>query len=69
MMALGLLSMFAYWGAIIVGIVLLVRWLTGTNAGSDDAEVDPSLEALRRRYTAGEISHEEYERLRKALER
>ena len=69
MMALGLLSMFAFWGAIIVGIVLLVRWLTGTNAGPNDAEEDPALEALRRRYAAGEISHEEYERMRKALER
>jgi len=68
MMALGLLSMFAFWGAIIVGIVLLVRWLAGTNAGPNDAE-DPALEALRRRYAAGEISHEEYERMRKALER
>jgi putative membrane protein len=68
-MALGLLSMFAFWGAIIVGIVLLVRWLTGTTVGSDDAEEDPALEALRRRYAAGEISQEEYERMRKALER
>src|SRR5215207_3284274 len=61
-MALGLLSMFAFWGALIVGVVLLVRWLVGTNAGSDDTE-DPALEALRRRYAAGEISHEEYERM------
>jgi len=30
MMALGLLSMFAFWGALIVGIVLLVRWLGRT---------------------------------------
>ena len=68
-MALGLLSMFAFWGAIIVGIVLLVRWLTGTNGAPKRAEEDPALEALRRRYAAGEISHEEYERMRKALER
>src|SRR5829696_138922 len=68
MMALGLLSMFAFWGAIILGIVLLVRWLTGTNAGPHGVE-DPAFETLRRRYAAGEISHEEYERMRKALER
>lgn len=69
MMALGLLSMFAFWGALIVGIVLLVRWLTGTNDTPNGAEEDSALEALRRRYAAGEISHEEYERMRKALER
>ena len=55
LMAIGLLSMFAVWGAIIVGIVLLVRWLAGTSAGSKDAE-DPALEALRRRYAAGGAS-------------
>ena len=68
-MALGLLSMFAFWGAIIVGIVLLVRWIAGTNDVPNSAEEDPALEALRRRYAAGEISHEEYERMRKTLER
>lgn len=68
-MALGLLSMFAFWGAIIVGIVLLVRWLVGTNAAPDGAGEDTALETLRRRYAAGEISHEEYERMRVALER
>jgi putative membrane protein len=68
-MALGLLSMFAFWSALIVGIVLLVRWLAGTYAGSNGVEEDLALETLRRRYAAGEISHEEYERMRKALER
>jgi putative membrane protein len=67
-MALGLLSMFAFWGAIIVGVVLLVRWLVGTNAGSNDAQ-DPALETLRRRYAAGEVSHEEYDRMLEAIER
>jgi putative membrane protein len=65
---LGLLSMFAFWGAIIVGIVLLVRWLVGTNAGSNEAQ-DPALETLGRRYAAGEISHEEYDRMLEAIER
>ena len=67
-MAIGLLSMFAFWGAIIVGIVLLVRWLVGANAAPDGAEEDMALQTLRRRYAAGEISHEEYERMRNALE-
>ena len=59
--------MFAFWGALIVGVVLLVRWLAGTNAAPDGAEEDTALQTLRRRYAAGEISHEEYERMRKAL--
>jgi putative membrane protein len=67
-MALGLLSMVAFWGAISVGIVLLARWPVGKNAGSNDAQ-NPALEALRRRYAAGEVSHEEYDRMLEALER
>lgn len=63
---LGWLSMLAFWGALIVGVVLLVRWL-GVSAGSD--REDEALETLRRRYAAGEISHEEYEERRKVLER
>jgi len=63
----GLLSVFAFWGAIILGMVLLVRWVAGTNAGSNDAQ-DPALVALRRRYAAGQVSHEGYERILEALE-
>lgn len=67
-MGLGLLSMLAFWGALIVGIVLLVRWLGGMTSGQNSREEDAALETLRRRYSAGDISHEEYEQMRKALE-
>ena len=30
-MGLMWLSMFAFWGALIVGIIILVKWLTDTN--------------------------------------
>jgi uncharacterized membrane protein len=76
------LSLLATPAALIVGIVLLVRWLGGgsTSAPPDRAaqdekkageeeERDPALETLRRRYAAGEISQEEYEHMRKTLER
>lgn len=66
-MGLGWLSMLAFWGAVIVGVVLLVRRLGGTAAGPD--REDEALETLRRRYAAGEISHEEFEERRRVLER
>ena len=66
-MGLGSLSMLAFWGALIVGIVLLVRQLGGPTAGPQ--REDEALDTLRRRYAAGEISHEEYEERRKVLER
>ena len=63
------LSMLAFWGALIVGIILVVRWFAGRAADPDERSgADPALETLRRRYAAGEISQEEYENRRKVLE-
>jgi uncharacterized membrane protein len=81
--ALGLLagfigpSMLATPAALIVGIILLVRWLGGgTSASPDHGPLekgtearDPALDTLRRRYAAGEVSQEEYNNIRLTLER
>lgn len=56
-MGLGWLSMLAFWGTLIVGVVLLVRWLGGTTTGS--GREDQALKTLRRRYAADDISYEE----------
>ena len=66
------LSMLALWGVLIVGVVLLVSRLGGTvslGGSGRGAEDDEALSTLRRRYAAGEISQEEYEQMRKVLER
>ena len=71
-------SLFATPVAIIVGIILLVRWLGGGTSASPDHEPlvekgaearDPALDTVRRRYAAGEISQEEYNNIRLTLER
>jgi uncharacterized membrane protein len=80
--ALGLLagfigpSLLATPTALIVGIILLVRWLGGSSTGQDrEAQEkdrgmgDPALETLRQRYAAGEVSQEEYKDIRQTLER
>src|SRR5919199_4802698 len=81
--ALGLLagfigpSMLATPTALIVGIILLVRWLGGGTSASPDQEPlgrgtearDPALDTLRRRYAAGEVSQKEYENMHQTLER
>jgi putative membrane protein len=61
--------MLAFFGALIVGVVLLVRWMGGANSRSEGEPEDPALETLRHRYASGEISKEEYEERRNVLER
>ncbi|MDQ3864685.1 MAG: SHOCT domain-containing protein [Actinomycetota bacterium] len=68
-------SMLATPTALIVGIILLVRWLGGSSTGRDrEAQEkdrgmgDPALETLRQRYAAGEVSQEEYKHIRQTLE-
>lgn len=66
---LGMILMAAFWIAIIVGIVFLIRWLVvststgGGRAGSGDS----ALEILKRRYARGEINKEEFEEKKKDL--
>jgi len=54
-----------FWILIIVGIVVLVRWLMGNKA--DDVQESP-LDILKKRYARGDIDRETYERIKKELE-
>jgi len=64
----GGIFMIVVWGLVIVGIVLLVRWLVASSkkhgTGSD---ADSPLEILKRRYARGEINKEEFEEKKKDL--
>lgn len=67
-MPLMLLGMALFWAAIILGLVALVRWIVSLSGGRPAESVD-ALELARRRYARGEISREEYERIREVLGR
>lgn len=69
MMGLGWLMMLAFWGALIVGVALLVRWLSGATAGATAPARESPLDILKRRYAAGEITQDEYARIRQEIER
>jgi putative membrane protein len=61
--------MVAFWIAVVVGIVFLIRWLiistrTGAPVGRSE---DSPLEILKRRYARGEIDKEEFEEKKRAL--
>ena len=68
-MGLGMLVTLAFWAAVIVGLVLLVRWLMSSTTGQAQTPHETPLDVLKRRYASGEITHAEYEQMRQALER
>ena len=66
----GIIIMAAFWIAVIVGIVFLIRWmvLSTRTAGHKAHAEDSALEILKRRYARGEINKEEFEEKKKDLE-
>ncbi len=65
----GSILMLAFWVAVIVGIIFLVRWLVISTRGSRRSarSEDSALEILKRRYARGEIEKEEFEEKKRLL--
>lgn len=63
----GALHMLLWWILIILGIVVLVKWLFGGTAGSAQGKDNRALEILKERYARGEIGKEEFEQKRRDL--
>jgi len=59
-----MLTMLLFWGLVIAGLVVGIRWLV-RQAGDD--RPDRALDILRERYARGEISKEEFETRRQDL--
>ncbi len=63
-MLLGSLMMLVFWGGVIALVVWAVRQFSGRPAGPGE---DPAA-ILKRRLAAGEITQEQYEQSRRALQ-
>ncbi|WP_298827166.1 SHOCT domain-containing protein [uncultured Piscinibacter sp.] len=66
-MGFGWIFMLLFWGAIIVGVVALIRWSATRSSGEQDAPRRTPLDILQERYVRGEITREEYEQMRKDI--
>jgi putative membrane protein len=65
-------SMIFFWILVVVGIVLLIRWLSRSGDLSSRAQPpaprESPLEILKRRYASGEINKEQYESMKQDLQ-
>jgi putative membrane protein len=65
----GWIFMIVFWIAVIGGVVLLVRWIgLPTDKGRGPQSQESALDILKKRYAKGEISKEEYERIKKDIQ-
>jgi len=68
-MAFGSLGMLLFWGIIIAGAVLVVRWLAAGRLSTPESpgHGERALEILRERYAKGEIDQNEFEQKKRDL--
>jgi putative membrane protein len=65
---LGMIFGFTWFIAIIVGIVFLIVWLVKRSAyATSGSTATHSLDILKERYAKGEITKEQYEKMKKDL--
>lgn len=64
----GWLMMFLWWGLIIFGIIMLVKWLGGVSGnGRVGASGKSAMDVLKERYANGEIGRDEFESMKKDI--
>jgi putative membrane protein len=73
-MGFGMLFMLLFWAVLVIGTVALIRWMLrspGTGAGTGPGRIGderPGVAILKERYARGELSRDEFERMKRDLE-
>jgi len=62
----GGIGMVLFWILIVVGIVVVIKWTAGRR--TPHTETDSAVEILKKRYARGEISKEEFERMKRDVD-
>jgi putative membrane protein len=63
----GMIGMLLWWVLIILGIVLLAKWVFRGAPGASQVSGNRALEILRERYARGEIDKQEFEQRKRDL--
>ena len=68
MFIIPMILMLAFWVAVIIGIVYFVKWVR-VSANRHDIKVeDTALDILKKRYAKGEITREEFEKMKRDIQ-
>jgi len=62
---IGWIFMVVFWGILVMGLILLIRWLIGITKGTKIEE--SALDILKKRYARGEINKDEFEQKKNDL--
>ena len=60
--------MIAFWVAVIIGIVYFVKWIIAAGKRYEIKGEETALDILKKRYAKGEISREEFERIKQDIQ-
>lgn len=66
-MGVGMFGMLLFWVLIIAGIVVLVKWLAGSQGAAAAPPAKTALDIVKERYARGEIDKEEFEQKKRDL--
>ena len=59
--------MIAFWCAVIIGIVYFVKWVISTGKRPEIMTEETALDILKKRYARGEISRDDFERMKQDI--
>ena len=65
---LGIVHMVLWWTLLILGIVVLFKWITGGSSRDERESGNRALDILKERYARGEIGKDEFEQKKHDLE-
>ena len=62
-----MILMIAFWSAVSIGIVYFIKWVISTGKKHDIKTEETALDVLKKRYARGEISKEDFERMKQDI--